>query len=109
MASWSAGGSYDGYRLIRLPIDTYDPDRMDFKLLINPLYRTAVWSDEARIRAVAMDAAFSRWRGDRSVWMNRFEFCPAGSLITNKQKNESHQTAGSPVEPCRYGCLRSLI
>jgi hypothetical protein len=28
---------------------------MDFKLIANPLYRTAIWSDEAVIRAVAMD------------------------------------------------------
>ncbi len=47
--------TYDNYRLIRLPLEDYDPDRMDFKLLINPLYRTAVWSDDAIIRAVAMD------------------------------------------------------
>jgi hypothetical protein len=47
--------TYDNYRLIRLPLDGYDPDAMDFKLLVNPLYLTAVWSDEAVIRAVAMD------------------------------------------------------
>jgi hypothetical protein len=46
---------YDAYQLVRLPIDTYDPDSMDFKLLINPLYGTAVWSDETTVRAVAMD------------------------------------------------------
>ena len=45
----------DDYRLIPLPVEQYDADRMDFKLLINPLYRTAVWSDETTIRAVAMD------------------------------------------------------
>lgn len=47
--------TYDDYRLIQIPLDGYDPDRMDFKLLMNPLYRTAVYSDEAKIRAVAMD------------------------------------------------------
>ena len=47
--------TYDGYRLIPLPLEHYDPDRMDFKLLINPLYRTAVWSDAITIRAVALD------------------------------------------------------
>jgi hypothetical protein len=50
--------TYDNYRLIRLPLDNYDPNRMDFKLLVNPLYRTAVWSDDTVIRAVAMDADF---------------------------------------------------
>jgi hypothetical protein len=45
----------DGYRLIRLPLENYDPYRMEFKLIINPLYPTAVWSDEAVVQAVAMD------------------------------------------------------
>lgn len=48
----------DNYRPIRLPLEDYDPDRMDFKLLVNPLYRTAVWSDDAVIRAVAMDSNY---------------------------------------------------
>jgi hypothetical protein len=47
--------TYDSYRLIRLPLTQYDPDCMDFKLLVNPLYRTAVWSDEKTVRSVAMD------------------------------------------------------
>ena len=48
----------DNYRLIHLPLEHYNPDCMDFKLLVNPLYRTAVWSDEAVIRAVAMDSGY---------------------------------------------------
>ncbi len=50
--------TYDNYRLIRLPLEHYDPNRMDFKLIVNSLYRTAVWSDETTIRAVAMDRDF---------------------------------------------------
>lgn len=50
--------TYDDYRLVPLPLETYQPNRMDFKLLINPLYLTGVWSDEATIRAVAMDRAY---------------------------------------------------
>ena len=50
--------TYDNYRLIPLPVERYDPDRMDFKLLINPLYLTAVWSDDKAINAVAMDTAY---------------------------------------------------
>lgn len=44
----------DNYLLVRLPLDNYDSDRMDFKLIVNPLFRTAVYSDETIIRAVAM-------------------------------------------------------
>jgi hypothetical protein len=32
---------------------------MDFKLILNPLYATAVYSDDTTIRAVAMDADFN--------------------------------------------------
>ncbi|MFP4032604.1 MAG: DUF4857 domain-containing protein [Desulfococcaceae bacterium] len=45
----------DDYRLIQMPLTNYVPDRMDFKLILNPLYRTAIYSDERVIRAVAMD------------------------------------------------------
>jgi len=51
--------SYDDYRLIKLPLEGYGPDTMDFKLLINPLYRAAVYSDDQMIRAVAMDNAYT--------------------------------------------------
>jgi len=50
--------TYDNYRLIKLPLIDYNPDTMDFKLLINPLYRTAVYSDDHTIRAVAMDRMY---------------------------------------------------
>ncbi|WP_020587102.1 DUF4857 domain-containing protein [Desulfobacter curvatus] len=49
---------YDNYRLTPIPLTGYDPDRMDLKLIFNPLYCTAVYSDEAIIRAVAMDKDF---------------------------------------------------
>jgi hypothetical protein len=47
--------TYDNYSLIPMPLKDYDPDRMDFKLILNPLYRTAIWSDETFIRAAVMD------------------------------------------------------
>ena len=47
------------YGLIRLPLEDYQPNKMDFKLLINPLYQTAVYSDETTIRGVAMDSDFT--------------------------------------------------
>lgn len=50
--------TYDNYRLIKLPLINYNPDTMDFKLLVNPLYRTAVYSDNRTIRAVAMDSEY---------------------------------------------------
>ena len=50
--------SCDNYKLIRLPLDNYNPDIMDFKLIINPLYRTAVYSDDHTIYAVVMDSDY---------------------------------------------------
>ncbi len=49
----------DDYGLIPLPLKGYNPDAMDFKLIRNPLFKTAVYSDEDTIRAVAMDKAFT--------------------------------------------------
>ena len=70
--------TYDNYRLIPLPLEGYDPDRMDFKLIINPLYMTAVWSDEEVVRAVAMD------HGCRPV--SRYEHRMSRSLVTPEQR-----------------------
>lgn len=50
--------SYDGYRLVELPTDGYDPDTMSYKLLMNPLYKTAIFTNRQTVKAVAMDAAF---------------------------------------------------
>ncbi len=47
-----------GYGLIKLPLAGYNPDRMDLKLIFDPLYRTAVWSDRETARATAMDKDF---------------------------------------------------
>nr|WP_321398572.1 DUF4857 domain-containing protein [uncultured Desulfobacter sp.] len=50
---------YDHYRLTPIPLTGYDPERMDLKLIFNPLYCTAVYSDETTIQAVAMDKNFT--------------------------------------------------
>jgi hypothetical protein len=47
--------TYENYSLVPIPVEDYEPDRMDFKLLINPMYRTAVWSDDTTIRAAVID------------------------------------------------------
>ncbi len=50
--------TYDAYRLVPLPVESYDPDRMAYKLLLNPMQATAVFGDEAMIHAVAMTRDF---------------------------------------------------
>jgi len=45
----------DNYKLLELDLPGYDPERMDFKIIFDPLYKTAVYSDERLIRAVALD------------------------------------------------------
>jgi hypothetical protein len=48
----------ESYALVALPVEGYDPDRMDYKLLVNPVAPTAVYGDGAIVRATAMTAAF---------------------------------------------------
>jgi hypothetical protein len=50
--------SWDNYRLIPLPVDGYDPARMDLKLLIDPLYRTVTVSSDKSVFGVAMNTAY---------------------------------------------------
>ena len=50
---------YDDYRVIPLPLDGYDPDGMDLKILTDPLHVTATWSDETTIHGLAMDLSYS--------------------------------------------------
>ena len=54
--------SYDNYRLISLPVEKYQPSHMDFKLLINPLYKTAVSSGANMVYGTAMDSAYQSLR-----------------------------------------------
>jgi hypothetical protein len=46
------------FRLTPLDLPGFDPDRMALKILFDPLYRTAVYSDDVHIKAVVMDPAF---------------------------------------------------
>lgn len=54
--------SWDDYRLIPIPVQGYDPGRMDFKLLIDPLYRTASVVSRQAVLGVAMDADYQPLR-----------------------------------------------
>lgn len=47
--------SYDNYRLIPLLLKNYNPDTMDLKMLVNPIYRTITHSDENAVYAVVTD------------------------------------------------------
>lgn len=50
--------SYDNYRLVALPSEGYDPDRMDYKLILNPVHPTVIFGDDTIIRGVAMTPDF---------------------------------------------------
>ncbi|MBK1647189.1 DUF4857 domain-containing protein [Rhabdochromatium marinum] len=45
--------------LIPLELPAFDPERMELKILFNPLYRTAIYSDRQDIHAVAMQRDFT--------------------------------------------------
>jgi hypothetical protein len=70
--------SYDNNQLIPLPLEGYDPDAMDFKLIINPLFRTATYSDDKVIKAVVMD-------GDYQL-IDRYERTKPGAGLTPAQR-----------------------
>ncbi len=72
--------TYDNYRLIPIPIKNYVPDEMDFKLIINPLYRTAIYSDDAVVRALVMDLDYQpiaeyEYQMSRSIRTAAHEAC----------------------------------
>jgi len=50
------------YTLHALSLPGYDPARMDFRLILDPLFATAVYGDAAAIHGVAMDRAFTPLR-----------------------------------------------
>lgn len=54
--------SYDNYQLIPLPVEKYQPDNMDFKLLITPLYKTAVTSGPLMVHGTAMNRDYQSFR-----------------------------------------------
>lgn len=54
--------SYENYRLIPLPVEEYNPRTMDFKLLVNSLYRTATVSDSKAVQGIAMDTTYQPLR-----------------------------------------------
>ncbi len=49
---------WDDYGLSPLPTDQYDPDRMDYKLLVNPINPTAVYGDGTVVHAAALTPGF---------------------------------------------------
>jgi hypothetical protein len=68
---------YDDYNLIPLPLSGYNPDTMDFKMIINPLYRTATYSDNEAIKAVVMDTEYQK--------IDEFEHVMPGTKSTRMQ------------------------
>ncbi len=67
--------SYDGYALIPLHVKGYVPDSMDLKLIFNPLYCTAIFSDASKIYAVVMDKNFETIKTHSQV-MSRASMTP---------------------------------
>lgn len=73
--------SYDNYKLIPLPLAGYLPDTMDVKLVMNPLYNTAIYSNDATVHGVAMDLNFNPIASYQHQ-MSRTQTTIAGTLYT---------------------------
>ena len=52
--------TYDNYRLIQLPVNGFNPEHSDLKILINPLYRTVIVSQPKQVTATAMDRHYQK-------------------------------------------------
>jgi len=70
--------TYDNYKLIPLNLKDYSSSTMDFKMIINPVYRTAVYSDEKIIRASVMDREYNL--------IKTFEHVMPGTIPTKGQE-----------------------
>lgn len=46
------------YRLIELPVEGYDPEVCNVKMVCDPLYRTLVWDDGTIVRGAVMDREY---------------------------------------------------
>ncbi len=49
----------EGYGTVPLNLEGYDPDMMDLKIVTDPLYVTAVWSDRETVHGLAMDRSYN--------------------------------------------------
>ena len=48
----------NNYSLFQLPLEKYNANTMDFKMISNPLFITAIYSDHETVRAIAMDKEY---------------------------------------------------
>ncbi|MCF7886635.1 MAG: DUF4857 domain-containing protein [Candidatus Marinimicrobia bacterium] len=51
--------SYDNYKLIKLPLKKYNPDKMDFSFYADPIYRTIEYDDNYNYYTVVFDSNYT--------------------------------------------------
>ncbi|HMA62026.1 MAG TPA: DUF4857 domain-containing protein [bacterium] len=51
--------SYDNYKLIRLPLKNYNPDKMDFSFYADPVYRTFKYDNNYNYYAAVFDSNYT--------------------------------------------------
>lgn len=65
---------WNDYRLLKLPVENYDPRAMDLKLLVTPLSKTVVIGDEEVVRGTVFDQEYTK---TREYTLNRLDRTPA--------------------------------
>ncbi len=51
--------TYDDYKLVKLPVQGYNPEHMSLQILADPLSKTIRYQDDKQLNAVAIDNAYN--------------------------------------------------
>jgi len=66
--------SYDDYKLIRLPIDDFIADEMDFLFTIDPIYRTIKYFNDQELKCIVTDKDYKVIDTYETSWLPKTEW-----------------------------------
>lgn len=66
--------SYDNYKLIRLPVDDFIADEMDFLFSIDPIYRTIKYFNDQELKCIVTDKDYNIIDTYETSWLPKTEW-----------------------------------
>lgn len=66
--------SYDDYKLIRLPVDDFIADEMDFLFTIDPIYRTIKYFNDQELKCIVTDKDYKVIDTYETSWLPKTEW-----------------------------------
>lgn len=66
--------SYDNYKLIRLPVDDFIADEMDFLFIIDPIYRTIKYFNDQELKCIVTDKDYNIIDTYETSWLPKTEW-----------------------------------